>query len=120
MGRRFEESRSPALLSRRRALALLSILGAVLALGSVPRNPNIPKVRPILLVDPNTAPVGALEALPRIGPTLAGRIVEARGESPLLGPDDLDRRVRGIGPATVEAIRPHLRFDPIPEPERAP
>ncbi|XOV74369.1 MAG: ComEA family DNA-binding protein [Phycisphaerales bacterium] len=46
-------------------------------------------------------------ALPRIGPALARRIVEDRAVSGRFASvDDLDR-VPGIGPRTVEAIRPH-------------
>lgn len=64
-----------------------------------------------LRVDPNRAPPAVLESLPRIGPTLAGRLVTARESAPFRDLDDLDRRVPGFGPATVEAIRPLLRFD---------
>jgi hypothetical protein len=72
-----------------------------------PESPPIPALR----VNVNTAPVGVLEALPRIGPALASRIVEAREELLFVSADDLDRRVRGIGPATIAGLRPHLRFD---------
>jgi len=46
--------------------------------------------------------------LDRIGETLARRIVEDRAEhGPFASIDDL-QRVRGIGPATVETIRPWI------------
>ena len=58
-------------------------------------------------VDPNRAPVEALQSLPGIGPTLAARIVAHR---PFADADDL-RRVPGIGPATLDAIRDRLVFE---------
>lgn len=54
------------------------------------------------LVDVNTATLAQLEALPGIGPALAQRIVEHR---PYRSVDDL-LEVSGIGPATLEKIRP--------------
>lgn len=51
--------------------------------------------------------------LPGLGETLAKRIVASReSEGPFRDHDDL-RRVRGIGPRTLERIRPYLL--PIPE-----
>lgn len=70
-----------------------------------------------LSIDPNTAPAGVLEALPQIGPVIADRIVAAREEQPFRAVEDLDLRVRGIGPVRREQIRPFLRFD---RPESAP
>ena len=63
-----------------------------------------------LVVDPNAAPPGVLLALPRLGPALVGRIVEARRRGRFRSAADLDARVRGIGPATIQGLRPHLRF----------
>lgn len=70
-----------------------------------------------LSIDPNAAPAGVLEALPQIGPVIADRIVAAREEQPFRTVEDLDRRVRDIGPVRREQIRPFLRFD---RPEPAP
>ncbi len=67
-------------------------------------------------VDPNTAPPEVLGALPRLGPTLVGAIVAERRMAPLRSLDDLDRRVRRVGPATVAALRPYLRFEPEERP----
>jgi len=53
-------------------------------------------------LDVNTATRAELELLPRIGPALAGRILEAR---PFSGRDDLVR-VSGIGPRTLERLAP--------------
>jgi competence protein ComEA len=68
---------------------------------------------PALSVEANSAPIAVLEALPGLGPVLAGRIVEAREVQPFRSMDDLDRRVRGIGPAKVAALLPYLRFDVV-------
>jgi competence protein ComEA len=47
--------------------------------------------------------------LPEIGEALAKGIVESREQDgPFASHDDLDR-VRGIGPKTLERIRPYLR-----------
>ena len=71
---------------------------------------------PSLLVDANSAPLPVLEALRGLGPVLSGRIVEAREIQPFRSMDDFDRRVYGIGPAKVAALRPFLRFDSTPSP----
>jgi len=64
-------------------------------------------------VDLNQADWPELAQLPDIGETLARRIVDSRNQQgPFLDHNDLTR-VRGIGPKTVERIRPYLR--PVPE-----
>jgi len=64
-------------------------------------------------VDVNAAGWPELVQLPGIGEVLARRIVESRtNDGPFIDHDDL-RRVRGIGPKTVEKIRPYLR--PMPD-----
>jgi competence protein ComEA len=71
-----------------------------------------PKRSAQFLVDVNQADWPELAQLPGIGQTLAQRIVAAREErGPFLDHADL-RRVRGIGPKTLEKISPYLR--PIP------
>ena len=55
-------------------------------------------------VDLNSATEEELEELPGIGPTLARRIILGR---PFRSVDDL-RRVRGIGDARTEELRPHV------------
>jgi competence ComEA-like helix-hairpin-helix protein len=60
-------------------------------------------------LDPDRADTSEWERLPGIGPALARTIVadrEARG--PFRGPEAL-LRVPGIGPRTLERIRPYLR-----------
>lgn len=56
-------------------------------------------------LDLNRADTLELQALPGVGPALARRIVEARREAPFRTVDELTR-VRGIGPATLERLRP--------------
>lgn len=64
------------------------------------------------LVDVNRAEWPELAQLPEIGESLAKRIVETRRQQgPYLDHEDL-RRVRGIGPKTLQRIRPYLR--PMP------
>ncbi len=64
-------------------------------------------------VDINTAEWPELSQLPEIGETLARRIVASRDrEGPFLDHQDL-QRVRGIGPKTLEQVRPYLR--PMPD-----
>jgi competence ComEA-like helix-hairpin-helix protein len=65
-------------------------------------------------LDPNQASAAELRLLPGIGPALSQRIVaDRRLHGPFGRIDDLTR-VRGIGPKTVERLRPLLR------PERTP
>jgi hypothetical protein len=69
-------------------------------------------------IDPNVAEWWELTALPRVGEVTAKRIVayreQHRGQSPdgcvFRAADDL-ARVHGIGPKTVERLRPFLRFE---------
>jgi len=60
-------------------------------------------------LNPNTASQAELQTLPGVGPALSQRIVDARSEKPFRNADDLDR-VKGIGPAKLEKLRPHLIF----------
>lgn len=58
-------------------------------------------------VDLNTADSVALVGVPGIGPALAGRILGRRRRTRFGGVEDL-LEVRGIGPATLERLRPHV------------
>ncbi|MCK6504380.1 helix-hairpin-helix domain-containing protein [Myxococcota bacterium] len=61
-----------------------------------------------LPVDVNTASAVALEAIPGVGAARARAIVDERARGgPYRDVEDLDR-VPGIGPATVEALRPFV------------
>lgn len=60
------------------------------------------------LLDLNTATAAQLEHLPGIGPALAARIIADRTQhGPYATVDQLDR-VKGIGPKTLEKLRPHI------------
>ena len=82
--------------------------------GHVPRSGSLPE----FVLDPNTAPPEALLALPKLGPALVARIVEAREVRPFVSLGDFDKRVRGIGPATMTLLRPHLKIINEPLNER--
>ena len=68
-------------------------------------------------LDPNTATVAELRLLPRVGQSLANRIVQYRQQQLAQNPgqpvfhrlEDLEA-IRGIGPAMLKQMRPHLRF----------
>jgi len=77
---------------------------------------DAPPVVPLSFsVDVNAAAEAELAQLPGIGPALARRIADRRGEAgPFAAPEDL-LAVPGIGPATLAQLRPHLRgFRPDP------
>lgn len=64
-------------------------------------------------IDINEADWPELTVLPGVGETLAKRIVESREQAgPFRDLDEL-RRVRGIGPRTLERLKPYLR--PLPD-----
>ncbi|HOE65274.1 MAG TPA: ComEA family DNA-binding protein [Candidatus Hydrogenedentes bacterium] len=58
-------------------------------------------------INVNTATAEELEALPGIGPKLAGEIVRYRAQSPFRAVDDLDN-VPGIGAKRLETLRPFV------------
>ena len=63
-----------------------------------------------LLIDINTASAEQLQLLPGIGPSRARSIIEDRqAMGPFSTIDDL-QRIRGIGPATVEGVRPYVHL----------
>jgi competence ComEA-like helix-hairpin-helix protein len=62
-------------------------------------------------LDVNLASAAEFERLPGVGPALAARIVDLRQrEGPFASVDDL-RRVRGVGHATLERLRPRLAIN---------
>lgn len=72
---------------------------------------------PAFRLNPNTAPWEELACLPDLGPVVAKRIVEHREASeaagtsrPFRSETDLDK-VPGIGPRTLEEIRPYLVYE---------
>jgi competence ComEA-like helix-hairpin-helix protein len=58
-------------------------------------------------IDLNRATADELARLPGVGRALAARIVEAREAEPFGAVDDL-RRVRGVGPAKLDRMRPFV------------
>ena len=73
-------------------------------------------------VDLNTARAAELQLLPGIGPALAQRIVDDRIEHGPFTTVDTLQRVKRIGPATVERLRPFAAVDAsrLPELGRSP
>ncbi|HKS05506.1 MAG TPA: helix-hairpin-helix domain-containing protein [Gemmatimonadaceae bacterium] len=62
-------------------------------------------------VDIDRASAAELEALPRIGPALAARIVAERDANGVFGSfDALDARVKGIGPAIIKLLQGKATF----------
>ena len=60
-------------------------------------------------VNLNTASAEELESLPGIGPALAGRIMDAREDSPFTSLEDLDA-VSGIGPSKLAALKDRVTW----------
>ena len=67
------------------------------------------------LVDINKAEWPEFAELPDLGETLARRIVESRSETGTYHDHDDLLRVRGIGPRTLERLKPYL----MPMPDQA-
>ncbi len=95
----------------RAVLIVLLGFGAVGLLSVSPKGDEAILAPAPLVVDPNTARPEVLVALPKLGPALVARIVEAREQAPFQTVDELNGRVRGIGPATLESLRPYLRIE---------
>jgi hypothetical protein len=98
------ENRRNALFIVAMVLTLLLIMR--LALTPRPLTPDLARLK----IDPNKVPVGVLEALPRVGKTIANRIVEIREDAPFLDMADLAGRVRGVGKTAIAEMNPHLKF----------
>jgi len=61
-----------------------------------------------LLIDLNKATAKDLERLPGIGPQIATRIIAYRDQNGAFKKIDDITKVSGIGPKTLERLRPHL------------
>jgi competence ComEA-like helix-hairpin-helix protein len=65
-------------------------------------------------LDPDHATAAELDRLPGVGPGIAAAMVREReAHGPYRSAENLTR-VRGIGPATLEKLLPHLRFESSP------
>lgn len=65
-------------------------------------------------LDVNRASAAQLEALPGVGPALAGRVVRERERGgPFADVADL-QRVHGVGPARIQALTGLVRAVPVP------
>jgi competence protein ComEA len=58
-------------------------------------------------INVNTATADELQRLPGVGPVMASAIIAARAAAPFASVDDL-RKVKGIGPKTLEKLRPFV------------
>lgn len=87
--------------------------------------PVIPPTRratpkaPAAPVDVDRASASELEALPRIGPALARRIVEDRDARGPFGSLEGFQRVRGVGPAMAAVLSGTVTFSGTPRPSIA-
>ncbi|HEX2718155.1 MAG TPA: helix-hairpin-helix domain-containing protein [Gemmatimonadaceae bacterium] len=70
-------------------------------------------------IDVDRANAEELEALPRIGPALAARIVEDRERNGAFGSLEALQRVRGIGPAMARQLGSAVTFSGTPRPSIA-
>jgi DNA uptake protein ComE-like DNA-binding protein len=75
--------------------------------------------RPAAPVDVDRASAAELEALPRIGPALAQRIVEDREVNGPFGSLEGLQRVRGVGPAMAAVLANSVTFSGTPRPSIA-
>jgi competence ComEA-like helix-hairpin-helix protein len=64
--------------------------------------------QPAGAVDVNRAPLADLTRLPGVGPVLAARIIAERDTAGRFASVEALRRVRGVGPATLERLRAHV------------
>ncbi len=77
---------------------------------SIPSAPSIPSVG--ARIELNRAGPETLETLPGVGPAIAGRIVEHREREGAFRAVEELLEVPGIGPATLERLRPLVRVSP--------
>ncbi len=71
-------------------------------------------ISPEARVNLNTATAAELEALPRIGPALAQRIIDYRREHGAFQTVDDLLAVKGIGPALLATLRPYVTVGKTP------
>jgi len=97
------------------------VVGVALALNVSGASASRPSFKVEDTINPNDASPASLSRLPSIGPARAKEIVSYRNQSrgrvahgPVFGGADDLGSISGIGPATIEAIRPWLSFDSGP------
>jgi competence protein ComEA len=83
---------------------------------SLGTDPAPPDVVPPVRVDMDVASAAEIEGLPRIGPTLARRIVADREANGPFGSLEELTRVKGIGPTIARTIAPYVTFTLTPRP----
>jgi hypothetical protein len=74
---------------------------------------------PVMPVDLDVAGESEIEALPRIGPVLARRILEDRAENGPFGSISGFERVRGVGPSLAASLAPRVTFSGTARPSNA-
>lgn len=72
-----------------------------------PRPAGGKKEPPASPIDVNRASLADLQKLPSIGPVLSQRIIDERGKRPFKSVEEL-RRVPGIGPKTLDKLKPFV------------
>lgn len=95
--------------------AVLCLLAVALASGVAQRRPRAAQPRPTAppeIVDLNHADLDALETLPGIGPERARRILRLRRDRHGFRSVDELLDVPGVGPQTLEALRPRVFLGP--------
>jgi competence protein ComEA len=97
-------------------LVLLGWRGYGLTRWSTRPTPIEKGIVPLATMDLNRAADTELANVPGLGPTLARRIVEERQKRRSFRSVDELRQVKGIGPSTLERIRPFLFVGPYTPP----
>lgn len=84
-------------------------IGTAIAMLATARGARPPRPLAPRLVDLDRADAVDLDLLPGVGPALAARIIEDRTANGPFGSPESLARVRGVGPATIEGLRPFVR-----------
>jgi competence protein ComEA len=80
---------------------------------------NTSQPLPVLPIDLDVASAAEIEALPRIGPVLARRIVADRAANGPFGSIEGLTRVSGVGPSLASALRARVTFSGTARPSNA-
>ena len=92
-------------------LLIFALAGALSVIKGGFKVMNQPQAEPhSLRVDLESVPPQVLMALPQIGPARMEAILAEGRQGPFQSVEDVDRRVKGIGPAISSGLRPYLRF----------